>query len=257
LKSQAWKAPTGQITVTPVDPTTGTVKFSLTAPGVDLTGAKVVWETRDAFPMMGDTFTFTPKVNDTQWVEAEATLPDGRRVSAATTFAATTPVVTWLDDSVPAGGQNAGDGGDPWAWNWVNSNPTPESGSYSFQSAIVAGAHQYLFHDATATMNVPTGATLFTWVYLDPANPPSEVMLQWNDGSGWEHRAYWGANNLNYGTDGGITRHYMGALPALGQWVKLAVPASAVGLEGKTVNGMGFSLYGGRASWDNVGETTQ
>ncbi len=257
LKSQAWKAPTAQITVTPVDPTTGAVKFSLSAPGVDLTGAKTVWETRDAFPMMGDTFTFTPLVNDTQWVEAEATLPDGRRVSAATTFAATTPTVTWLDDSVPAGGQAAGDGGDPWAWNWVNSNPSPESGTYCFQSAIVAGSHQYLFHDATATMNVPTGATLFTWVYLDPANPPSEVMLQWNDGSSWEHRAYWGANNLTYGADGGVTRHYVGALPPLGQWVKLAVPASAVGLEGKTVNGMGFSLYGGRASWDNVGETTQ
>ena len=82
-------------------------------------------------------------------------------------------------------------------------------------------------------------------------------MVQWNDGSGWEHRAYWGANNLTYGADGGVTRHYVGALPALGQWVKIAVPASAVGLEGKTVNGMGFSLYGGRASWDNVGETTQ
>lgn len=257
LKTQAWKAPTGQITVTPVDPTTGAVKFSLTAPGVDLTGAKVVWETRDAFPMMGETFTFTPKVNDNQWVEAEATLPDGRRVSAATTFTASTPVVTWLDDSVPAGGQAAGDGGDPWAWNWINSSPAPESGSYCFQSAIVAGPHQYLFHDATATMNVPTGATLFAWVYLDPANPPSEVMLQWNDGSSWEHRAYWGANTLTYGTDGGVTRHYVGALPTPGQWVKIAVPASAVGLEGKTVNGMGFSLYGGRASWDNVGEATK
>jgi hypothetical protein len=255
LKSQAWQAPAGQIKVTTVDPATGAVKFSLSAQGVDLTGAKVVWETRDAFPMMGDTFTFTPKFTDTQGVEAEATLPDGRRVSAATTFAATTPVVTWLDDSVPAGAQAAGDG-DPWSWNWVNSNPAPESGSYCFQSAIISGSHQYLFHDATATMNVPTGATLFTWVYLDPANPPSEVMLQWNDGSGWDHRAYWGANSLTYGTDGGVTRHYMGALPALGTWVKLAVPASAVGLEGKTVNGMGFSLYGGGAAWDNVGETT-
>jgi hypothetical protein len=48
----------------------------------------------------------------------------------------------------------------------------------------------------------------------------------------------------------------MGALPAAGQWVKLAIPASAVGLEGSTLTGMGFTLYGGRATWDNAGETT-
>ncbi len=47
----------------------------------------------------------------------------------------------------------------------------------------------------------------------------------------------------------------MGALPAKGQWVKLAVPASQVGLEGRTVNGMAFTLYGGRATWDVAGRT--
>ena len=106
-------------------------------------------------------------------------------------------------------------------------------------------------------MSVPTGATLYAYIYIDPANPPSEVMLQWNDGSGWDHRAYWGANNLTYGTDGTVSRRSMGALPATGQWVKLAIPASAVGAEGKTLTGMAFTLYGGRASWDNAGMSTQ
>jgi hypothetical protein len=45
----------------------------------------------------------------------------------------------------------------------------------------------------------------------------------------------------------------MGALPATGQWVQLRVPASQVGLEGVTVSGMSFSLYGGRATWDAAG----
>jgi hypothetical protein len=256
LKTQAWKSVPGQITVTTVDASSGTVQFSLSAPGVDLSSAKIVWETRDADPTMGQTFTFTPKVNDTQWVEAEATLPDGRRVFATTTFAATTPNVTWVDDAAPAGSEAGSDGGDPWAWNWVSSNPTPQSGTYAFQSAIVAGAHQYLFVNATATMSVPTGATLYGYIYIDPANPPSEVMLQWNDGTSWEHRAYWGANNLTYGS-AGVSRYNAGALPATGQWVKLAIPASAVGLEGKTVTGMGFTLYGGRATWDDIGLTTK
>jgi hypothetical protein len=256
LKTQPWKSVLGQIAVTPVDAASGAVQFSLSAPGVDLSSAKVVWETRDADPVMGQTFTFTPKVNDNQWVEAEATLPDGRRIFATNSFTGTSPNVVWVDDAAPAGAQAGSDGGDPWIWNWVNSNPTPQSGQYGFQSAIVAGEHQYLFHDSPATMSVPTGATLFAYIYIDPANPPSEVMLQWNDGSSWEHRAYWGANNLTYGTDGTASRHNVGPLPTAGQWVKLSIPASAVGLEGKTLTGMGFTLYNGRATWDDIGETT-
>ncbi len=77
-------------------------------------------------------------------------------------------------------------------------------------------------------------------------------MLQWNDGS-WEHRAYWGANQIGWGADGTSGRRYMGALPATGQWVRLAVPAAQVGLEGHTVNGMAFTLYNGRATWDLAG----
>src|SRR6202000_668375 len=66
LKSQAWKSVMGQIAITPVNASSGAVQFSLTAPGVDLSSAKIVWETRDADPIMGQTFTFTPKINDTQ-----------------------------------------------------------------------------------------------------------------------------------------------------------------------------------------------
>src|SRR4029077_14014974 len=119
-------------------------------------------------------------------------------------------------------------------------------------SAIIPGVHQHFFVGATATMKVGTGAVLYAYVYLDPANPPTELMLQWNDGS-WEHRAYWGANNIGYGTDGTVSRRNMGALPAVGQWVQLKVPAAQVGLEGSTVNGMAFTLMGGRASWDAAG----
>jgi RHS repeat-associated protein len=47
----------------------------------------------------------------------------------------------------------------------------------------------------------------------------------------------------------------MGPLPAAGGWVRLEVDASAVGLEDKTLNGMAFTLYGGRAYWDKAGKT--
>jgi hypothetical protein len=60
-------------------------------------------------------------------------------------------------------------------------------------------------------------------------------------------------NNINSGTDGTMSRTNMGVLPDTGQWVRLAVPASVVGLEGKVVEGMAFTLWGVRAAWDSAG----
>jgi hypothetical protein len=105
-------------------------------------------------------------------------------------------------------------------------------------------------------MTIGTGDVLYVYVYLDPASLPSEIMLQWNDGTSWDHRAYWGANNLDYGTDGTASRQYMGGLPAAGQWVQLKVPARLLGLEGKTVSGMAFALFNGSATWDAAGLIT-
>ena len=137
----------------------------------------------------------------------------------------------------------------------MSSNPAPYSGARAHQSALLGGLHQHYFYNATTTLSVAAGDTLFAYVYLDPANPPREVMLQWNDGS-WEHRAYWGANLIGWGTDGTVSRRYMGPLPAAGQWVRLAVPASQVGLEGRTLNGMAYTLYDGRATWDYAGKVS-
>jgi hypothetical protein len=84
-------------------------------------------------------------------------------------------------------------------------------------------------------------------------------MLQWySNAQGWNHRAYWGVDFLcspmMWGCGGeSPANHYMGVLPGTG-WQKLVVPASSVGLEGQTVNGVAFSLYGGRATWDSAGK---
>jgi len=156
-----------------------------------------------------------------------------------------------VDDAVPAGAsidENAGD-----SWTWTNSNPAPYSGAQAHQSCVAAGTHYHYFYDATNTLTVNTGDVLFTYVYLDPANLPSEVMLQWSDGTSWYHAAYWGGNWINMGTNGTASQYPAGALPAAGQWVRLEVPASAVGLEGSTLSGMSFLLYDGMATWDYSG----
>ena len=113
--------------------------------------------------------------------------------------------------------------------------------------------HQHFFQNATDTLWLDPGEILFAYVFLDSSQLPSEVMLQWNDGS-WEHRAYWGANKIAFGVDGTSSRRFMGPLPPAGQWVRLEVPAQLVGLEGREVSGMAFTLWDGRATWDRAGK---
>jgi len=48
----------------------------------------------------------------------------------------------------------------------------------------------------------------------------------------------------------------MGALPALGQWVRLTVSAESLGLGGKKLTGMTFKTYGGQAWFDRSGKGT-
>ncbi|MEO5368132.1 MAG: PKD domain-containing protein, partial [Magnetococcus sp. WYHC-3] len=187
---------------------------------------------------------------------ATVTVSDGKGGTASATVVITVTSSggggeqVWVEDAIPSGGTAASTGAD--SWTWVSANPAPYSGSQAHQSAIASGAHQHYFYNATATLGVNSGDRLFAYIYLDPANVPSEVMLQWNDGS-WEHRAYWGANSLPWGVDGTVSRRYIGPLPAAGQWVRLEVAASLVGLEGRTLNGMAFTLYGGKATWDRAG----
>jgi hypothetical protein len=158
--------------------------------------------------------------------------------------------VSWMDDALPAGAISGSDDGG--TWRWVGENPSPASGKLAAQSNLGEGLHQQYFSWASPELTVNHGDSLFAHVYLDSSHPPSQLMLQWNDGT-WEHRAYWGANKIDYGEDGTVSRHYAGPLPPPGRWVRLQVPASRVGLEGRPIRGMAFTLFGGRATWDNVG----
>jgi hypothetical protein len=162
--------------------------------------------------------------------------------------------VSWIDDALPTGAIGTGDGGD--GWNWITSNPAPQSGAVANQSSASAGLHQHYFVSASQSLSIQPGDRLYAYVYIDPANVPSELMLQWFDGT-WEHRAFWGANMITYGANGTASRLPMGAMPPAGQWVRLEVPANQVGLESSVITGMSFTLYDGRATWDNAGKTSQ
>jgi hypothetical protein len=252
--TREWKPARAEIIMpaTPV-PLHTPVTLRVEVPGGNLAGARIVWEARDQEPAFGATYTIAPRNNGTQWAEAEIAWPDGRRTFAAGSFTADSPLVAWFDDALPTDAVPASSGGDDWTW--IAANPAPHSGTRAHQSALATGLHEHWFTGASATLAVAPGDTLFAWVFLDPRNPPAEIMVMWNDGTSWEHRAYWGANTITYGRNGSPGRFHAGALPIAGEWIQLSVPARAVGLAGAAVNGMGFAHVDGRATWDAAGRT--
>src|SRR5262249_33984608 len=136
-------------------------------------------------------------------------------------------------------------------------NPTPFSGSLCHKSSNIAGNHSHFFTGATATLQVDPGDVLYCYVFPDATDPPSEIMLEWGatDGSGFNHRAYWGANLFDPGVpDNSPGRRSMGALPPLGQWTRLEVPARLINMEGRVASGMNFRLFDGVCSFDQTGK---
>ncbi len=170
----------------------------------------------------------------------------------------------WIDDALPARAVPHVENLGP-AWPWVVSPslregtggkadaPAPEHGELCFGGAA-GGAAQQFVTDAAPTLGIGPGDKLFAHVYLDPKNPPKEIMLQWHTTEKqWEQRAYWGENQLGYGKNGTESRRRRGDLPEPGKWVRLEVDAKAVGLEGRHVDGWAFSQFDGAAYWDHAG----
>jgi hypothetical protein len=90
LKNQRWKSATAQITgLPPRSAARATVTAAVTASGLDLSQARVVWEAHEQEPVPGSVFRFAPASPGPCWVEVEAQLPDGRRIVAATNLIVT------------------------------------------------------------------------------------------------------------------------------------------------------------------------
>ena len=171
--------------------------------------------------------------------------------AACTVSKAAAPTLTtqtiWFEDATPAGAALSG------TWTWDTGQVA--SGKKSHTDGAVAGEHQHSFTNTTAPLVVNAGDRLVAYVMISPCNPPREIMLEWNDGT-WEHRAFWGEDLIARGTAGTVSRVAMGALPAAGQWVRLVLPAAAVGLEGRSLNGMSFRMYNGKAWFDRAGKAS-
>ncbi len=155
----------------------------------------------------------------------------------------------WIDEQVPAGEIKHG------AWS-VSGAPAPvHQGEVSFVHSA-EGNQQYVVQKIQQPWEVNEQDELFAHVYLDPQDPPREIMLQWNDGT-WEHRAIWGENLIEWGAKNTPARLFQGPLPRPGQWVRLAVAAADVNLPaGSRINGVALTQFDGTVYWDSVGKVS-
>ncbi|MAT14833.1 MAG: hypothetical protein CMJ46_06130 [Planctomyces sp.] len=143
-------------------------------------------------------------------------------------------------------------------WNFVGAPDHPVfSGEKSLHRAGDGMVQQYYEQDKSP-ITLRAGDRFFVYVYLDPENPPEEVMLQVHTQENqWHHRAYWGANKVDFGKDGTTQRLKLGELPAKGEWVRLEVAAAKIGLKaGAVVDGLAMTQFGGSAYWDKLGILT-
>ena len=89
IKDQKWKSAPANIVGLPSNCQAGqAVTTKLEAAGLELNDAKIVWEASGQQPAYGNRFNFVAAKSGPQWIEAEAQLPDGRRVFATTNFLA-------------------------------------------------------------------------------------------------------------------------------------------------------------------------
>ncbi|MFO0918170.1 MAG: PSD1 and planctomycete cytochrome C domain-containing protein [Planctomycetaceae bacterium] len=190
-----------------------------------------------------------------QTIQAELAKVDYRDSESdepADAFAFVPRDYVWIDDGLPAGGQSAGA-----EWKFV---ATAEGPVYRGDKSSVLKATeltQLVMQNAAPTLKIGAGDKLFAYVYLDPANPPQEIMLQFNDGA-WEHRAYWGDDKIPWGLANTPAHVHMGPLPEAGKWIRLEVDAARVNLfPGAELNGWAFTQFQGTCHWDAAGIVTR
>lgn len=159
----------------------------------------------------------------------------------------------WIDDVLPPGAQPQSNTG---SWKFITAAEGPVLAGNLASTRTSEGLDQHFFTGASSPLAVGEGDELFAYVYLDPANPPKTIMLQFNDGA-WEHRVYFGEDAIPYGKAGTVGHRHGGPLPPVGQWTRISVNAQHVGLaSGSKLNGWAFTQFDGTVYWDKAGIRT-
>ncbi|MFZ4766354.1 MAG: DUF1553 domain-containing protein, partial [Roseimicrobium sp.] len=155
----------------------------------------------------------------------------------------------WFEDAFPTGAKVDAAGAPT---EFVKKEQGPVfSGARALKRKAENVAQDYFANGAS--FEIPPNGKLSAYCYLDAADPPKAVMLQFHT-AGWNHRAVWGEEGaIPFGKVRTPERVTVGALPELGKWVKLEVTAERLGLKpGMKVSGYAFTQFADTVYWDRL-----
>lgn len=145
---------------------------------------------------------------------------------------------------------------DTKGWNFVSADKGKVHSGAAARVQKSDGLIQHIGNGSKKPLQISEGDVLYSYVWLDPENPPKQVMLQFHhEKGGWNHRAWWGEDLISYGKGATDGRHWKaGDLPATGEWIRLEAPIAELGLKpGDKVSQLAFTQFGGLAYWDTAG----
>ncbi|CAA9402194.1 MAG: hypothetical protein AVDCRST_MAG64-1858, partial [uncultured Phycisphaerae bacterium] len=158
----------------------------------------------------------------------------------------------WIEDEFPAGA-NVQSAGAPTQFVMAAEGGQVLSGARAIKRTE-AGFGQDFYQGGAAPLDILPQGKIFAHVFLDPANLPKTIMVQFFKGD-WMHRAVWGDYDaIGFGAPNTTQKVNFGPLPEAGKWVRLEIPIDKVGLvPGEPINGVAVTQYGGTVYWDKVG----
>jgi len=146
-------------------------------------------------------------------VSAQGELPDGQR--------------PWIDGKLPAASREKGD------WQW-DSGFTHDGSSTHMQSSL----------------NGLSRSRIIQYVYLDPDDIPSGIMIRFFLVSDDELVVYWeGREEVFSELNEYITAWYMGFMPDPGVWLPLIIDCRELDISNEEIKGAEFIVGDGRLWW--------
>lgn len=129
----------------------------------------------------------------------------------------------WADDDAPPGWKITASPGA--STRFVTRSEGPVFAGNRALRRQDPGLAQDVFEAGPQPLEIPSQARLFAQVWLDPANPPKSIMLQYRTGE-WKHRAVWGDYDA---IDSGRARHDRARAPRRAAEVRRIGPARSAG----------------------------
>ena len=125
----------------------------------------------------------------------------------------------WFDDKLPTAVTPGGN----WGFSTL-------AGRKAHTEPASVGTYGHWFQGDQVGLAINRGDVLFAHVYIPADSVPASIMLEWHDGDGWEHRAYWGADKIRQGKPNTASRFHVArcrARPAGGSASRCPRPRSA------------------------------